>query len=236
MGRLVLCMVICLGLLSSPVFGERNIQGPDTGLKQKTILKVKKASPDKFDKKVLGKWRSTNMRDEFPFYGINEYTEAPAKIKKVMLPPAPVAQDNTKKWVRVKGVEDPSKKMNPALKPYSVYVPRVGYSLLSFSKRIINNVETDVVELGCKIEIENKTSRAVHAYGGCYLYDEHLFPLADSNIAKWDQNETGIMVPAHGKAAIMRSSNWVIEKKAKPYPTSRIRNIDYELFLRHDDM
>jgi hypothetical protein len=95
-------------------------------------------------------------------------------------------------------------------------------------------VESDVIELGCKIEIENKTGRAVYAYGGCYLYDEHLFPLADSNIAKWDQNETGLMIPPHSKSTIMRSSNWVIDKNAKPYPTTRIKKLDYELFLRHD--
>ncbi len=230
MVRLVLYLVICLGILPSLVLGEQNVQGSENDL-------VKIAPPNKVEKKkgVLGKWHSTSMRNEFSFYSKKEYDEAPANIKKAMLPPAIFSKDNAQKWVRVKSIEEPSSKMDSRLKPYSVYVPRAGYSILSISKRIINNVESDVIELGCRIEIENKTNRAIYAYGGCYLYDEHLRPLADSNIARWDQNETGVMIPAHRKIAITRTSNWVVDKNTKPYPISLIRKLDYELFLRQDE-
>jgi hypothetical protein len=135
MVRFVLYAFIFLGLLPSLAFGEQRVQGPESSLNQKTSSDVKIVQPNKLDKRiVLGKWHSTSVKDEFPFYAKNDYDESPVKTKRVMLPPAPITKDNIKKWIRVKGIEDTSQKMDPLLKPYSVSVPKVGYSILSISK------------------------------------------------------------------------------------------------------
>ena len=199
-----------------------------------SLIETAKLDKQKPGKIVLGKWFSVSTKDEFSFYTREDYDAAPAKIKNVMLPPAPFTQENSLRWVRVKGIEEPAKKINASLKSYSISVPNVAYSILSISKRISNNIEYDVIEMECRIGIENKTSRAIYAYGGCYLYDEYLFPLMDSNIIKWDQNETGTMIPANSKSTIRRVSNWFVGRNDKPYPPTRIKKIDYELFLRRD--
>jgi hypothetical protein len=151
-----------------------------------------------------------------------------------MLPPEPFSKDNIRQWVRVKSIDEQVKKMGGSLRPYSIYVPNIAYSTLSISKRMANNIEYDVIELGCKIEVENRTNKALFAYGGCYFYDEHLSPVTDSNIVRWDPNETGIMIPPNTKISIGKISSWSVDKNVKPYPTTRIKKVDYELFLRHD--
>jgi len=224
-------VVILFSSIANAEFGKSSAI-TDSG--HNALIETAKLDKQKPGKTALGKWHSVSTKDEFYFYTREDYDSAPAKIKNAMLPPAPFTQENGLKWVRVKGIEEPAKKINASLKPYSIYVPNVAYSILSISKRISNNIEYDVIEMECRIGIENRTSRAIYAYGGCYLYDEHLFPLMDSNIIKWDQNETGTMIPANSKSTIRRVSNWSVGRNDKPYPPARIKKIDYELFLRRD--
>jgi len=202
---------------------------------QKAKAEIEKTSLNKFNKNLgFGEWHLTKKNDTFPFYTDKDWETAPVKLKKLMLPPSPFPYDNTKGWVFKKNLEYPVSKMVPQLEPFSVSVLNVGYAILSLSKRIIENVEYDVIELGCKIEIVNKSKRAIYAYGGCFLYDDNSFPLTNSNIVRFDQKEPGVMIPAMDKGTVRRSSYWVVDSNSTPYPTTRIKKVDYELFLRHD--
>jgi hypothetical protein len=202
---------------------------------QKVKLEIDKTLPNKSDKNLaFGEWHLTNNNDKFPFYTEKDWKRAPAKLKKLMVSPAPFPSDNAQGWDFIKNLEYTVRKIDPQLEPYSISVLNAGYAILSLSKRAIDNVEYDVIELGCKIEIENNSNRAIYAYGGCYLYDEYSFLLANSNIVHWDQKETGVMISARNKGTVRRSSYWVVDSNSTPYPTTRIKKVDYELFLRHD--
>ena len=154
-----------------------------------------------------------------------------------MYPPTPInllPEFNKMHWKRVKNAEQKIDKMDSRLEQYFIKVNNIEYSILSSSKRIINNVEVDAIEVGCKIEIENKTKRGINAYGGCYLFDGDSLQLTGSDIVDFDQEESGIHIPAKSKGTIRRTSHWVVDSNATPYPTTRINKVDYKLFLRHD--
>ena len=215
---------------------QANVNGKEiVEMIQKVKMEVEKASLNRNDKNIeFGKWRMTALNDNFAFYTEKDVKKAPAKLKKLMFPPAPFPDRNHMHWIFEKNLEMPVDKIDSRLEQYSVRVTNVGYAILSLSKRIISNIEFDVIEVGCKIEIENKTRRGINTYGGCYLFDGDSFQLTGSDIVDFDQDESGIHIPAKTKGTVRRTSYWVVDSNAMPYPTTRIRKVDYKLFLRHD--
>lgn len=146
-------------------------------------------------------------------------------------PPSPFPAANKQGWTRVKEMGMQPESMKPALKPYSVIVIESGFAFLQSTKTKEQTQEN--LEWGWKVVIENKSKRAVWAYGGYSLFDKDSFVLATAG-ADWDNDESGVLIKAGERGTVQGNKVWQIPAATKPYPPSRVVRGDYKLFLRHD--
>lgn len=180
------------------------------------------------DKNIaLGKWKTKAEKHEFIIL-----TEKDALILGEV-PPAPFPPDNKQGWERVKEVSESPENIKPNLKPYSIAVIESGFAFLQSTKRTDKAESYDDIEWGWKVILENRSKRAIYAYGGYSLFDKDGFILTTTG-TDWDNNESGVYIKAGDRGVIQGRGLWRMDVASKPYPPSRVHSGDYKLFLRHD--